>query len=589
MKKTIIVAIIIVLIVLALFGVYYFVLKKGKIVGPIISNSTAKVDDWEFDSSKINDGGRFSLSHTTGLSSALSVTESADSFTGTSKDLGFSTGGAKDVNNFRENIKEGYFPISTDITYNGLFYDYYFETKKSDEKSDKMFYPSYSLATSKDPISNENEYYMTVGLNSNIKESDFQRKKLNLVVVLDISGSMSSKFNSYYYDFNSNETEKDSDTRSKMKIANESVNTLIDQLNPDDRLGIVLFDDDAYLAKKMNLISETDVDAIKEHVLEIEARGGTNFEAGYKEANKLFKDLKKYDANEYENRIIVITDAMPNAGTTDKDGILSMVKENSENGIYTTFIGVGVDFNTEVVERISDSKGANYYSVHSSSEFKKRMGEEFEFMVTPLVFDLDLNVESKDFAVEKVYGTDTKDNLKGNIIHVNTLFPSKSDDNGEVKGGVILVKLKKLNNNDNGTVRVDVSYKDRTGKNFSEKKDVEINTSSTAEMYEDTGIRKAIVLTRYANTLKNWILYERSEDKKFVILPTIGIMDCDYTENEVGIMLGENERPSQKLKVSEEYKNTFKQIKEYIQKENKELKDETLQQEIDILDELISL
>ena len=54
-------------------------------------------------------------------------------------------------------------------------------------------------------------------------------------------------------------------------------------------------------------------------------------------------------------------------------------------------------------------------------------------------------------------------------------------------------------------------------------------------------------------------------------------------------MLGENERPSQKLKVSEEYKNTFKQIKEYIQKENKELKDETLQKEIDILDELISL
>jgi len=468
-----------------------------------------------------------------------------------------------------------------------LFYDYYFETKKSDEKSDNMFYPSYSLATSKDPISNEAEYFMTVGLNSNIKESDFQRKKLNLVVVLDISGSMGSSFDSYYYDFKSEE--KNSDKRSKMEIANESVNTLIDQLNPDDRLGIVLFDDSAYLAKKMNLISETNVDAIKEHVLKVEARGGTNFEAGYKKANDLFEDLKGYDANEYENRIIVITDAMPNTGTTNKDDILTMVKENSENGIYTTFIGVGVDFNTEVVERISDSKGANYYSVHSSSEFKKRMGEEFEFMVTPLVFDLDLNVESKDFAVEKVYGSDTKDDLKGNIIHVNTLFPSKSDDNGEVKGGVILVKLKKLNNNENGKVSVDVSYKDRTGKEFSDKKDIEINTSSTTEMYEDTGIRKAIVLTRYANTLKNWILYERSEDKKFIILPAYGIMDCDYTQKEIVVMLGENERPSQKLKVSEEYKNTFKQIKEYIQKENEELKDETLQQEIEILDQLISL
>ena len=44
---------------------------------------------------------------------------------------------------------------------------------------------------SKDPFSLEDDYYLSVGLNSNIKESDFARKKLNLVVVLDISGSMS--------------------------------------------------------------------------------------------------------------------------------------------------------------------------------------------------------------------------------------------------------------------------------------------------------------------------------------------------------------------------------------------------------------
>ena len=37
-----------------------------------------------------------------------------------------------------------------------------------------------------------------------------------------------------------------------MVIANESLNCLIDQLNPDDRLGIVLFDDSSYLAKHMS-------------------------------------------------------------------------------------------------------------------------------------------------------------------------------------------------------------------------------------------------------------------------------------------------------------------------------------------------
>jgi hypothetical protein len=136
-----------------------------------------------------------------------------------SPQIGFSTGGAKDINNFRENIKNGYFPIYTDITYNGLFYDYYFDTGKKTE-SEHLFSPSYSCAKSKNPISNMNEDYITVGLNSNIKESDFQRKKLNLVVVLDVSGSMKYKFSSYYYDCFSNDIENtiksDDDEKSKM-------------------------------------------------------------------------------------------------------------------------------------------------------------------------------------------------------------------------------------------------------------------------------------------------------------------------------------------------------------------------------------
>lgn len=33
-----------------------------------------------------------------------------------------------------------------------------------------------------------------------MQASDFRRKKLNLVLALDISGSMGSPFNSYYYD-----------------------------------------------------------------------------------------------------------------------------------------------------------------------------------------------------------------------------------------------------------------------------------------------------------------------------------------------------------------------------------------------------
>lgn len=555
--------------------------------------SYAKKDDWEYDEKQAYESSNgffsgiaksFTPNSITGSTAMDSAVSSESMSSGT---IGFSTGGAKDINNFRENVKNGYFPITTDITYNGLFYDYTFDTGAKKE-SKELFSPAYSTAVSKDPISEKNELYMTVGLNSNIKQSDFARKKLNLVVVLDISGSMSSSFNSYYYDQftgtrKTEKAEEENDNKSKMQIANESVNILIDQLKDDDRFGMVLFDNQAYLGKPISLVSETDMDAIKNHILEIEANGGTNFEAGYTKATELFKDYLNANSYEYENRIIVITDAMPNYGKTDDEGLMKYVKENAEKGVYTSFVGVGVDFNTELIEAISDVRGANYYAVHNSKEFKDRMGEEFEYMVTPLVFDLQLNLKSEDYEIEKVYGSDTANKDNGNIMKVNTLFPSKTTSDGEVKGGVILLKLSKKNGKISGNLNLNVSYKDREGKEFTNSEDI---VFAEEEHYDNTGIRKAIVLTRYVNAIKNWIMYERTGEQRFIILPTIGIKDFDYSEDEIRVMLGRNERTSVKLKVSDTYKNVFNTIKQYIVSENEQIKDENFKQEIEILEKL---
>ena len=587
-KKILIIVIILVLLIIVgvVIGLLYMNGKRVNIV-------TGKIDDWVYSRENIAEteaslqGGIMNPGSFTGASVTDSVS-GASSSSSSSSNIGFSTGGAKDVNNFRENIEEGYFPISTDITYNGLFYDYTFDTGNTGNNSQDLFSPSYSTAISKDPVSGKDEYYMTVGLNSNIKESDFSRKKLNLVVVLDISGSMISGFDSYYYDDMGENSEDESKT--KMQIANESVNVLLDQLNEDDRFGMVLFDDEAYLAKPINLVETTDIEAIKGHILEIEAQGGTNFESGYEEATKLLDEYKNVDTNEYENRIIVITDAMPNYGETSDEGLLSYVKNNADNGIYTTFIGVGVDFNTELTEAISNVRGANYYSVHNSSEFKDRMGEQFEYMVTPLVFDLELSLNSDVYEIVEVYGSDTVNKESGSIMNVNTLFPSRTTSDGEVKGGVVLLKLSSKNENSddiNEDITLNVSYKDRDGKEYQNSQTVSFTNNQ--EYYDNTGIRKAILLTRYANTLKDWILYERSdEDRRFLISPDTGIEDCLYTKDEIYLILGRNERTSVDLEVSDEYKEIFSNLKTYMEQEINEIQDNTLNQEIEILDKLIN-
>ena len=614
-KKTIIGVIIVIIILVVIggcIGGMWFFNREGfeKVFSPLygkVENLVGKkdeknlVDDWEYKQYKsdYDDGVVYeSVAKNMAVSDGLAMSDTT---------LGFSVGGAKGIENFRENIRNRYLPISTDITYNGLFYDYYFDTGRSGDNnnSNEMFYPTYSTAVSKDPISGATEYYMTVGLNSNIKASDFQRKKLNLVVVMDISGSMSSGFNEYYYGGTALEGDKTADKRSKMVIANESLNCLIDQLKEDDRFGLVLFDDGSYLAKPVNLVGETDIAKTKEHILEIKSRGGTNFEAGYIKGTELFTEEMLSD-DEYENRIIVITDAMPNLGTTSKDGLTQYVKENAEKGIYTSFVGVGVDFNTEVIECLSDVKGANYYSVHNSEEFKKKMGEEFDYMVTPLVFDLELKFDSNQYEIRAVYGTDTKVKTNGTIMKVNTLFPSSSNSDGEVKGGVILLKLTprmfttQYPNEQAMYTKVTVSYKDVSGDSHKNEQKVEFEASSE-DRYDNTGIRKAIALTRYANVMKDWILYERAKDierndtdiliknkDKVLITSETGIIECPYIEpDDVRIFLGENERQSKAINVSPEYVDTLIKIKNYLKSEIKEIGDSDMNQEVEILDLLV--
>ena len=107
-------------------------------------------------------------------------------------------------------------------------------------------------------------------------------------------------------------------------------------------------------------------------------------------------------------------------------------------------IGVGLDFNGNLVEYITKTRGCNYYTVSSMKEFDDKMDKQFVYMVTPLVFDvvLRLKCEGNSCQIDKVYGSNNSEDIikNGKITKINTLFPSKKcDDTGEIQGGILLI------------------------------------------------------------------------------------------------------------------------------------------------------
>jgi Ca-activated chloride channel family protein len=546
-----------------------------------------KIDDWDDNVTIIKEEYiSYKTTHSMGgnIASASMVARRPVSMMMKSRKLGMAVGGAKDTDNFKENISYGYIPKINSLTYEGTFYQHYFDTGSMQECT-SLFCPSYSRAIKRDIYTDEKYYYLNVGLNSDINESDFKRKKLNLVVVLDISGSMGSRFNQYYYKGKKHSV-LEGDDKSKMQIANETIVAMMEHLEEYDSLGVVLFDNRAYPVKLLREVKYTDMKAIKKHVLDLHQRGGTNWSAGYKSGLKYFDAIEQKKG--YENRIIFITDAMPNAGELGKDKLFDMAKSASKRGIHTTFVGVGVDFNANLVEYVSKTKGANYYSVHSSKEFKKRMDIEFDFMVTPLVYDLELDLESKGYKINAVYGSPDANLATGTIMKINTLFPSLSSED-KVKGGIVLLRLRKTG--DAEDIKLNVSYKDVNGKEYNNIQKISFNRSDS--FYDNNGIRKGILLSEYVTLMKNWMIDVRAgcNDKvKYMHQPLLKIMRrCMIYPpmRDIYSQIKTWERKSCKLHVSAGYKKILSLFKRHYQSEMRVLEDKSLNTELNILNRLV--
>jgi Ca-activated chloride channel family protein len=491
-----------------------------------------------------------------------------------SPEVGMATGGGKDANNFRDNVQNGYVPQPDSLTYEGLFYDYTFDTGDA-TSGDGLFYPSYATAVTESPLDGTKEQYLTVGLNSTLTEADLERKPLNLVAVVDVSGSMSSSFDQYYYDEHGNRREVTSSgaAQTKMAAARRALSALTEQLRNEDRFGVVLYNSNAHVAKPLGRVADTSMAVIREHIGSIQSGGGTNMNAGYSAAMDLLEPHHGADLTEVENRIVFMTDAMPNVGPTGESDIVDAFDKAVDEHVHTTFVGIGLDTNADLVESISGVKGANHYFIHSTEEFVDRLADEFVYMVTPLVFDLSLDVVSDGYEIETVYGSPSADEATGEVMHVRTLFPSPTTD-GETRGGVTLLQLDETD--PTADIELVATWLERDGTEHRDAATASLSTGSP-EQFDNTGIRKAVLLSRYGRLLREWMAAVRTEDTDLATADS-----SDWISHDVD--LGEWEESSVALTVPKSYRTEFDTLRQHLTAELDAIGDDTLSQEVEILD-----
>ncbi|CAF3683994.1 unnamed protein product [Rotaria sp. Silwood1] len=144
----------------------------------------------------------------------------------------------------------------------------------------------------------------------------------------------------------------------------------------------------------------------------------------------LFDSSSLMTDNEYHNQILFLTDAQPNQGNLYKN-FYSRIEKLAKHRVYKTFIGVGIDLNTQLLSSITKNCGANYFSVHDSKNFLQLSDKDFCLIVTQLIFNVKMKPESDLFDVEHACGSSEWDKAKQDeLIKTTTLFPSRTDDEG---------------------------------------------------------------------------------------------------------------------------------------------------------------
>ena len=481
---------------------------------------------------------------------SLSVDDSMAMWAPMNKNIGFSVGADQDIELFRENIANGHIPNPDIITYNGVYSDYHFPLP--DGQCNTVFCPLLASSTIKN-MDGKDETWIQIWLWSNIKEEDFQRQPTNFVLVIDRSGSMGSSIDQYYYgsvndvfvdDWGNcdddliyftpwnkcikpasrpvyEEEYRISLSKTKMELAMEAAVKMVDKLQDNDRIGVVVFDDTAELVHPLKKVKKINKDTFKEHLLEINDNGGTNMESGMKKALDMFDDNIMDDG--YQNRIIFITDAMPNLWDYSPNGLTQYVEKASKDNIFFSFIWVGIDFQQQFVQKIGQYKGNNYFFIGNWYDFYRRLVDEFDYNFFPMIFDLSFNVNDTD-SIDKIYGLDTDLQSSDEFFHINTLFPTPPTADG-YRWSIILLKLKDKLEND---LKFDVNYETYLW----EKENATVKLTPK-DIKDNDIIKKWVLLTVYADALKNAI-----DDDETEILSKIK----EYLEENEGVFKAEDEK-----------------------------------------------
>jgi len=216
------------------------------------------------------------------------------------------------------------------------------------------------------------------------------RPPLNLCLVVDRSGSMGSA--------------------GKLDYVKEAAKYVVDRLGPQDRISIVAFDSDVKVVQGNTKVENKSL--LQSKIDELFAGSNTNLSAGLEEG---YAQAKKGKKKNYLTRVLLLSDGLANEGVTDLEKLASLARDWEDKDVYTTAMGVGADYDDQLLTLIATGGAGNYYYISRPSDIPTIFARELSGIVNVAAsgIGVDLTLEP-GVKLSRVHGYQYRDLGNGN-------------------------------------------------------------------------------------------------------------------------------------------------------------------------------
>jgi len=215
-------------------------------------------------------------------------------------------------------------------------------------------------------VSQPQKIYLLAKLESGKSELK-KRRPLNLSLVIDRSGSMAG---------------------SKIEYTVQASQFLVQHLSAQDLFSVVLYNDRVETLFGPDHVKNKDT--INQLLHQIVVRGTTNLSGGWLAGCSHVKE--QFDDKSL-NRVILMSDGLANRGVTDPKKIIDMAQKKYGENISTTTMGLGNDFNEDLMMSMSKAGGGAFYFIESPEVAPAIFKEELEGLLNIVGQNLSITIQ----------------------------------------------------------------------------------------------------------------------------------------------------------------------------------------------------